>query len=380
MALLQKKQKKTQYYDIQNQIIPLMEGDNTIKYALIFGERSAGKSTSVCMYSIKQYVEKGIQTAFIRRFDDDWGQNVANTYFNLLVSLGYISKITKGEWDNVYYYGHRWYFCRYDNDNEKLIKSEEPFAYAYALNTWEKTKATQQPNIKLAVLEEFISRVYIGAENTEFNCFVNLISTLARNSEDFKVLLLGNSIAKYGNPYFICMGIEDRVLKMKQGEIVVFEKENSKLKIVVEYTKPNEDGKKSDILFEFDNTAANQVTTGEWQLEQYYPILPLGTRIKPKDIIFNYFIIYKNHILQADIILQDKKYYTFIHRKTTEIKNEDTDLIYDLEYHLEHNYKRDLLNPVDDLTKKVAAFYKNDSVYVQDPEIGEILHAYISCL
>ena len=102
MALSQKKQKKPQYYDIQNQIIPLMEGDNTIKYALIFGERSAGKSTSACMYCIKQYVEKGIQTAFIRRFDDDWGQNVANTYFNLLVSLGYISKITKGEWDNVY--------------------------------------------------------------------------------------------------------------------------------------------------------------------------------------------------------------------------------------------------------------------------------------
>ena len=40
MALLQK---KPQYYDIQKQIIPLMDSDPTIKYALIFGERSAGK-------------------------------------------------------------------------------------------------------------------------------------------------------------------------------------------------------------------------------------------------------------------------------------------------------------------------------------------------
>lgn len=370
----------SKYYDI-HPLLELGDKDKDIKYFLSYGERSAGKSYSTSVYIIENYVNNGKQSGIVRRWDDDWGQNVAKTYFDGLVSNGVIDKLTKGQWNNVFYFSHRWYLCKFDEEKQKLIKDKEPFAYAFALNTWEKTKASQYPNMNIVVLEEFISRNYIGAENTEFQLFLNLVSTIARDREDFKIILLGNSIAKYGNPYFICMGIEQRVLRMKQGEIVVFSNDTNKLKIAVEFTCPPEQGKKSDILFDFtDNATARQITGGDWQIDPHFPCLPVGTRIKPMDIQYSYFVIYRDKLLQADIVLQGDKFYTFFHRKTTELKDTDTDLIFDLEYHLERNYRRDLLRPYDELGKRIKQFFQSESVYCQDVEVGEILYSYIqSC-
>lgn len=368
------------YYDIAG-LLKLGEDDKDIRYFISFGERSAGKSYSTAREVIKNYWLKHKISGIARRWDDDWGQNVAQSYFNGLVSTGEIRRITGGEWDNVYYFSHKWYLCKYDDDSDKLIKDKEPFAVAFALNTWEKTKASQYPDMTLLVFEEFISRNYIGADNTEFQLFLNLVSTLARDREDFKCILLGNSIAKYGNPYFICMDIENRVLKMKPGDTVVFSNDYNKLKIAVEYTAPPAEGKASNILFDFiDSAAARQITSGEWQLEAHYPSLPLGTKIRPADIVFSYFLIYRDNLLQADVVLQDNKYYTYFHKKTTEIKDLENDLIFDLEYHLEPNYRRDILRPYDEIGRKVAEFFHRDAVYCRDAEVGEILYSYIQSI
>ena len=366
-----------EYYDIHD-LLKLGDADKDIRYFISFGERSAGKSFSSAQYALENYIKNGKTAGIARRWDDDWGQNVAKTYFDGLVFNGIIKDLTGGEWDNVYYWSHKWYLSRYDEEKEKLIKSKEPFAYAFALNTWEKSKASQFPTMNLLILEEFISDCYIGSENTEFKMFLNLVSTLVRDRDDFKCILLGNTIAKYGNPYFQCMNIEKRVLKMKPGDTVVFSNDFNSLKIACEFTLPPEGGKKSDIMFDFiDSAAARQITSGEWQIEAHFPSLPLGTKIKPKDIIYRYFLIYRDEMLQADVIHQENKYFTYFHRKTTELKEEKTDLIFDLEYHLEPNYRRDILKPFDKIGLKVAEFFKQDQVYCQDPEVGEILYSYM---
>lgn len=376
-----KAEPKPKYYDI-HPLLKLGDDDKDIKYFLSFGERSAGKSYSTCKYIIENYIKNKKISGIARRWDDDWGQNVAKSYFDGLVHNNVIRTLTKGEWDNIVYYRHSWFLARYNDEEDKIEKDATPFAYAFSLNTWEKTKASQYPDMNVLVLEEFITNTrYIGSENTEFQLFLNLVSTIVRDREDFKIILLGNSIAKYGNPYFICMGIEQRVHKMHPGEIVVFSNDSNKLKIAVEYTRPPEEGKKSDILFDFtDNAAARQITRGEWQIDAHYPSLPEGTRIKPMEIVFSYFLIYREHILQADIVLQGTKYYTYFHRKSTEIKDQLNDIIYDLEYHLEPNYRRDITHPSDDIGIKILDFFKKEQVFCQDVEVGEILYSYIeSC-
>lgn len=378
-----KKETKNEYYDI-HPLLALGDEDNNIKYFLSMGERSAGKSYSTAEYIIEQYTKGGIIAGIARRWDDDWGQNVASTYFDGLIANGRVRELTGGLWESVYYYGHKWFLARWDEEKDKLVKDEQPFAYAFALNTWEKTKASQYPTMGILVLEEFISRNYIGAENTEFQLFLNLVSTLARDRGDFKIILLGNTIAKYGNPYFVCMGIEKGVLKMKPGQTTIFKDDSKRLEIAVEYTlPPGARGikKESDILFEFtDSTAARQITSGEWQLEAHYPSLPLGVRIKPGDIAFSFFLLYREHILQGDIVVQGDNNFLFFHRKTTEIKDTENDLIYDLEYHIEPNYRRDILKGFDRIGISIAEFFKRDLVFCRDAEIGEILYSYIQSI
>ena len=52
--------------------------------------------------------------------------------FNALENNEEISKITNGEWTNIYYYGYKWYLCHFDEKGNR-ITDETPFAFAFAL-------------------------------------------------------------------------------------------------------------------------------------------------------------------------------------------------------------------------------------------------------
>lgn len=376
-----KKTTQKKYYDIKD-LLKLGEKDKDIKYFMAFGERSAGKSTSCAALALEDYVKNGKTSGFARRWDDDWGSNVASTYFDVCVATGMVRTLTNNVWDNVYYFGHKWYLCKFDEEKGKMVKDDKPFAYAFALNTWEKSKGGQFPTINKLIMEEFITNTrYIGSDCSEFNMYLNLVSTLARDKADFTNILIGNTIRRYGSPYFISMGIEKGVLGMEPGQTIVFKNPNRKLKIAVEYTDPPKDGKKSDILFDFPSDEASlQITSGSWQVSLRYPTLPLGTKIKPMDIVFKYYLIYRDKLLEADVVLQENKFYTFFHKKTTELKDTENDIIFDQEYHLEPNYRRDILSPTDSVGMKIYEHFKKETVFCQDPEVAEILYSYIDTL
>lgn len=368
------------YYDIETDLLYLEKEDPDIRYYLAFGERSAGKSYSTCKHLLKHYVKTGRTSAVARRWDDDWGQNVASTYWDGLSFSGEISRITGGEWDQVRYWQHKWYLAKYDEENEKFVKDDKPFCYAVALNTWEKTKGMQVPDMDYLVMEEFISGHYLGADLAEFNNFCNMISTLRRRRPNFVCILLGNTIAKYGNPYFKGMGIEQIVLRMEPGQRTVISNDFNKLKIAVSYTDPGP-GSEDDIMFQFtDSAVSRQITTGEWQIEAHFPTLPPGTRIRPCEVVFKYFIKYTDNLIQGDVVRQGNAFYTFVHRKTTDIKDENKSLIFSLEPDVRPNVRRDFLKVYDKISEKIAKFYKTDSVYVQDAEIGEILYSYMQSM
>lgn len=372
---------KRKYYDIR-ELLKYGDKDSSIKYYLVFGERSAGKSTSASMYILEHYWNTGHKAVIVRRYDTDWNNNVGSSYYDLLSNIGYIKQITNGEYDCVAYYARKWYLARYDEEQDKVVKQKEPFCYALALNTWEKTKSAQLGGgtIDTMVLEEYItSGSYLGGgDNVEFNAFFNTVSSVMRDKEDAKIMLLGNTIRRYGNPYHICFGIERGILEMQPGDIRIFKVPDSELRIAVEYTNPNlDENKKPSVLFDVPTDAAKQITEGTWQMTQHYPTLPMGTRIRPMDIIYKYYMIYRDETLEADIVLQDNNYYTYFHRKTTDLEFRDDDVIFDLEYHLQPNFRRDILKPSDKIGMKIAEFFKTDNVYVQSPEIGEILFSYI---
>lgn len=337
------------------------------QYNMIFGERSNGKTYAVLKYGIEQHVKDGSQMALVRRFQDDFTGKRGATMFDALVSNDEIRKLTRGEWTNVYYYGSRWYLCKYED--EKRIVDEFPFAYGFAITSMEHDKSTSYPNIRTILFDEFISRnAYLP---DEFVLFMNVVSTIVRHRTDVKIFMLGNTVNKYC-PYFAEMGL-NHVRKMQPGAIETYRYGDSDLLVAVEYVKPNRKGKSSDLYFAFDNPKLSMITGGAWEID-VYPHCPV--KYKPNEVLFNYFICFAGDVLHCEIIAHEDMMFTFIHRKTTPL-NYDTDYIYTTEFSPRPNIRRNITKPRTDLDRKICEFFLTDKVFYSDNEVGEVVRNYL---
>lgn len=343
------------------------------QYNMIFGERSNGKTYSVLKYAIKEYVKNGSQLAVIRRWQDDFRGKRAATMFDALVSNNEINKLTNGEWTNVYYYGSRWYLCRYTDDkkNDRIV-DDTPFAYAFAISTMEHDKSTSYPMIRIVFLDEFITRGSYLPD--EFVLFMNVLSTIIRERDDVIIFMCGNTVNKYCI-YFSEMGL-NHVSKMQPGDIDIYEYGKSGLRVAVEFCGAVSSTKPSDKYFAFDNPKLSMITgtNGIWEIS-IYPHKPI--KFTQKDILFKYFIIFSGDMLQCEIVYKDSYLFTYIHRKTTELKFPDKELIYSPDYDVRPNWRRKITKPHNDMEKKICSFFANDKVFYQDNEIGEIVRNYL---
>ena len=106
-----------------------------------------------------------------------------------------------------------------------------------------------------------------------------------------------------------------------------------------------------------------------------YPHCPV--KYKPNQIMLVYFIVFDSNILQCEIVDTGTENFTFIHRKTTPIADEDNDIIYSLDYDPRPNHVRRLSRPVTKWQQKITQYYIADKVFYQDNEIGEIVRNFI---
>lgn len=349
------------------------------QYFITFGERSNGKTYGAKSLglngfeklNIKGYIQDGSQFAIVRRWQDDFRGKRGATMFDDLVQNGSIKKWTHGKWDNVYYYAGRWYLAKYDEQMEKIVRDNEPFAYAFAISAMEHDKSTSYPKINKIIFDEFLTRGSYLPD--EFTLFMNVLSTIIRDRSDVMIFMLGNTVNQYC-PYFSEMGLIN-VRKMKRGTIDVYDYGDSKLHVVVEYADTSTRRKKnSDVYFAFDNPKLQMITGGAWEMA-IYPHAPC--KWQPKNILFTYFIKFGGECLQCEIVKTNTMLFTFIHRKTTPIKNEQNDLIYSTEYNPLPNWKRKITKPQTNIEKRIVQFFVDDRVFYQDNEIGEIVRNYI---
>lgn len=353
---------KTKYYSLKNIL------SKNAQYNIIFGERSNGKTYAVLKYALEKFVKTGEQLALIRRWQDDFTGKRGQTMFDSLVSNGEITRMTGGEWTNIYYWGSKWYLCRYEDN--KRITNEKPVAYGFAISAMEHDKSTSYPDITTICFDEFLTRTMYLPD--EFVLFMNVVSTIVRHRTNIKIFMLGNTVNKYC-PYFAEMGLT-HVKEMRPGDIDVYRYGDSELIVAVEYTLPNKAGKDSDLYFAFDNPKLSMITGGAWEID-IYPHCPV--KYKPNEIMFTYFIVFAGDVLQCEVISHEDLYFTFVHRKTTELRDPDNDLIYTPDYSARPNYRRKITNPISSIEQRIAEHYKKDKVFYADNETGEIMRNYL---
>ena len=338
-------------------------------YNIIIGERSNGKTYAVLMEGLKTYLKTGGQIAYIRRWKEDITGKRASMIWNAINENGEVAKLTNGEYEGVHYYNGKFYLCKYKN-NKAVYNENDCIGYVFALSDTEHNKSISYPRVEIILFDEFTTKhLYL---HDEFVLFMNTISTIVRQRTNVKIYMCGNTVDKYC-PYFQEMGLK-HVQKMEQGTIDVYRYGDSKLTVAVEYCASTKSKKKNNFYFAFDNPKLEMITGGAWELNMY-PHLPV--KYKPKDVKFIYFIIFNDNIYQCEIVQKDNITFTYIHVKTTPIKDEDNDLIYTLEYVPKMNYNRNIFKPINKLQERVLWYFKTDRVYYQNNEVGDAINNYL---
>lgn len=362
---------KTKYWNIQNIL------SRNALYNVVFGERSNGKTYGVLQYGLERYFSGKGKMAIIRRWEEDFRGKQASTMFDSLIANGVISKLSKGEWNSVIYQSHRWYLCKRDIQNPKnVIVDDSPFAYAFALSSEEHYKSSSYPDITLVLFDEFLTRnTYLP---DEFVKFTSILSTIIRLRTNVVIFMLGNTVNQY-SPYFAEMGLTN-IKKMEKGRIDVYKYGDSGLTVAVEFSDFPTKEKKSNMYFAFNNPKLEMIRSGAWEMD-IYPHLPC--KYKPKDIIYKYYIEFDGERLQCEIIeTKDENgtdlLFTYIHRKTTEIKEDGYSIVYSDVSSALPNHRKKITKPVTDIEKNIVAFFMRDKVFYQSNEIGEIVRNYIA--
>lgn len=339
-------------------------------YNVIFGERSNGKTYSVLLHGISEYFKTGGQIAIVRRWKEDITGRRASDIFSALNANDEIKKISKGKYSAITYYAGKFYRCNYDKNGKPVYNIDSDcLGYVFALSDMEHNKSVSYPLITTILFDEFITKfTYL---KDEFVLFMNTVSTIVRQRTNVTIFMLGNTVNKFC-PYFDEMGLTN-ILEMKQGTIDIYKYGTSELKVAVEYCGSLSDNKKNNFYFAFNNPKLEMITGGAWELD-IYPHLPV--KYTPKNVLFKYYIEFNDFIYQANIICVDGEYFTYIHEKTTEIR-EKNPLIYSLAYSHKSNYNRSIYRVHNDITKKIAYFFKMDRVFYQNNSVGDSIANYL---
>lgn len=342
-------------------------------YNVLLGLRSNGKTTAVLIEYVRRYFESACkrQCCIIRRWDSDFKQGKANKMFDVLITEGYIERLSGGEYNSVYYRSGAWFMAYNDpQTGERITEMTEPFCYAISINNEEHYKSVPYPGVYNILFDEFVSRN--GYITDEFVSYMNILSTIIRQKSDVTIFMCGNTISKFC-PYFAEMGLT-HIKQMHPGDIDVYEYGASGLRVAVEYTDAPNKKQPSAKYFAFDNPKLNMITNGQWELE-IYPHLPM--KYRPCDVVYTFYIDFDGELMQGNVISAGDNTFIFYHRKTTPIAEDNTRLVYQTAVDYRRNYRVNILQPYGKADKMIKYLHDIRKVFYQDNEIGDIIHNYI---
>lgn len=187
----------------------------------LIGERGVGKTYSLTKFFIKQFINKGYQFAYIRRFKSELKDDVP-TFFDSMIQ-------------NKEFEGHQ-----LSVKGNKFYIDDKVAGFAMTLTTAQNKKGSNFPNVQYIMFDEFIieddMHYYL---NNEVMSFLGLIESIAR-LRDIRVFLLGNA-GTFINPYFsffnLSLPYNSDIKVYKQGTILINYMKNEKYREYKKQTK-----------------------------------------------------------------------------------------------------------------------------------------------
>lgn len=153
----------------------------------LIGERGVGKTYSTSKFVVKQFINKGYEFAYIRRYKTEVKKAVPK-FFSALIA-------------NNEFEEHK-----LSSSGDKFYIDGKVAGYSMTLSTAQDLKSTNFSNVKYLIFDEFI--IEEGQKHylrNEVENFLGLVETIAR-MRDVIIFMLGNAVTVV-NPYFLYFDI-----------------------------------------------------------------------------------------------------------------------------------------------------------------------------
>lgn len=151
---------------------------------IVIGPRGYGKTYGLKKKAISDFLKKGKQFIYLRRFQAELDLVKENLFNDIIVQQEFEGKIEYNKKEKAFTYNGG--IC----------------GYPMALSRANHYKSASFPLVTLIIFDEFVIDQSQGAHylKSEVRKLLDFIETVARMREDIRVFLLGNSLSFY-NPY-----------------------------------------------------------------------------------------------------------------------------------------------------------------------------------
>ena len=366
MRIIKTKQKE-KYYD----------GSDIAKtgatYRLVVGMRSNGKTYYTISRAIIKFFKEGKPSAYLRRYAEDI--NAANITNLIEPHLDLIKRLSKNKY-NCYEYRNNTFKFTYTDSKGSIKARSEDFLYTVSLATWEHQKGSDKApeGLALLIFDEFLTRgKYL---TNEFPTFTNVISSFIRNRPGTEIWMLANTVSRYGNPYFLEMGLNDTD-SMKQGEIRLYTYNNELLTVALEYCAESTAIKNVEHYYAFDNPQLSILTTGNWEEESYRHWTP--DLFKMNDETFRYKVLlqFQGHEAIGEVHKTDTDLIVFWHPKgSSNYKFTDKDTVYTDEPTPNRRWSNYLNSTATKKLARITYLMANNKDFYSDNTIGELIRSF----
>lgn len=273
----------------------------SVKYHVNFSARSIGKTTNWLLLGMIMNQLYGTIIQYMRQSESQVVPKITKQMFDAIIFNNYVSKITNGRWNTVYYNSRRWYYANTDDTGNIVEIAPEHFCNMLVVANHHMYKSGYNaPTGDVIIFDEFVNDHAYYPD--EFVMFCDLIKTIARDRESVIIAMLSNNTDKE-SPYFSEMEIYDDVRAMRPDDEKTCVTEQGTA-IYVKYVAA--DNKKQKIMtrlnkmyFGFKNKRLGSITGADWAIKPRQHI--------PKDdnfryIIKNLFIYHNGRYARIDIV------------------------------------------------------------------------------
>ena len=188
----------------------------------LIGERGCGKTYSTSKFVINQFIKKGHQFVYIRRYKKEMKEGVEDFFDSL---------IKNGEFDSH----------KLEHSGSKFIIDKQVAGYAVTLSSAQSLKGKNFDKVKYIIFDEFLVEEdgHHHYLQNEVKIFLGLIESIAR-TRDVNIFMLGNATSLV-NPYFIFFNVpipyNSDIKLFKDGLILVQIMKNLKYREFKKSTK-----------------------------------------------------------------------------------------------------------------------------------------------